>query len=157
MKWREGRQSCSALHTPESTGSWIRLSWACKSSRLDTSYSGSDRCSRTGEGGAHRKRGTEVRGGTNSSRQEQKDRVKGDSACRNILTLPCNRAYQSDCPGPQCAVMCRTCVTSWKHEESGQHGEEVQSAAVFYPPAGPLMFCMKTIGSESGNENDLDI
>lgn len=28
----------------------MRLSWACKSSRLVTSYSGSVRCSRTGEG-----------------------------------------------------------------------------------------------------------
>lgn len=35
------QQSCSTLHTPVSTGSWMRLSWACKSSRLDISYSGS--------------------------------------------------------------------------------------------------------------------
>lgn len=46
-------QSCSALHTPESTGSWMRLSWACNSSRLDTSYSGSVWRSRTGEREAH--------------------------------------------------------------------------------------------------------
>ena len=75
---RRGRagQSCSALHTPESTGSWIRLSWACKSSRLDTSYSGSDRCSRTGEGGAHRKRGTEVRGGTTTVDKSRRRQLK---------------------------------------------------------------------------------
>lgn len=72
----EGRQGCSALHTPDSTGSWIRLSWACKSSRLATSYWGSERCSRTEEGGAHRKICTEVRGGTIAVDKSRKSQLK---------------------------------------------------------------------------------
>lgn len=73
-----GRQSCSALHTPESIGSWFRLSWTCKSSRLATSYSGSDRCSRTGRGRrTQEKKAQRLRGGNHSGRQRAE--VKGGS------------------------------------------------------------------------------
>lgn len=136
-----GRQSCSALHTPESTGSWMRLSWACKSSRLDTSYSGSVWCSRTGEGRrTQEKRHRGERGGRHSSRQEQlKDTVKGDSACWHISTLPCNGAYQSNCLGSQCA--CAAHVFSSSNNNR-------RGTSMFRHPVGPWL--------ESSNENDLD-
>lgn len=38
--------------------------------------SGSDRCSRTGEGGAHRKRGTKVRGGTTAVDKSRRRKLK---------------------------------------------------------------------------------
>lgn len=157
---RGGRQSCSALHTPESTGSWIRLSWACNSSRLDTSYSGSDRCSRTEEGGAHRKRGIEVSSGTTAVDKSRRKELKEIQPVVTFLTLPCNRAYQSDCLGSQRVVMCM-CISAtwilWKHEKWGRQRVEVKSRATVYPPVGPLMFSVKIIGTESSNENDFDI
>jgi len=55
--------------------------------------SGSDWCSRTEEGGAHRKRGTEVRSGTTAVDKSRKREVKEYSACWNIRTSPCNRTY----------------------------------------------------------------
>lgn len=167
---RRGRagQSCSALHTPESTGSWIRLSWACKSSRLDTSYSGSDRCSRTGEGGAHRKRGTEVRGGTTTVDKSRRRQLKEISACCNILFFFFHfNMQQSKSKQPsRIAVHSRSdahvlfqqlCISrkAWKVRTAKSRGEEHSHVL----PSGLVRsrFVWKIVGTESSGGRDLDI
>lgn len=89
-----GQQSCSALHTPDSTGSWMRLSWACNSSRLDISYSGSVSVqpNRSGRGAQEKRWETWKTTAVDKSRRTQ--------LTEPLVTfppVPCKRAYQSNC------------------------------------------------------------
>lgn len=86
------QQSCSTLHTPVSTGSWMRLSWACKSSRLDISYSGSvsvqpDRRGRHSQ----EKRWERWKTTAVDKRAQLKEPVIA------FQPVPCNRAFGSNC------------------------------------------------------------
>lgn len=91
-EWGGVQQSCSTLHTPVSTGSWMRLSWACKSSRLEISYSGSvsvqpDRRGRHSQ----EKRWERWKTTAVDKRAQLKEPVI------TFQPVPCNRAFGSDC------------------------------------------------------------
>lgn len=113
-KWGKGlQQSCSTLHTPVSTGSWMRLSWACKSSRLDISYSGSvsvqpDRRGRHSQ----EKRWERWKTTAVDKRAQLKEPVI------TVQPVPCNRAFGGSC----CHSILKPVETSgWQTFEMERH------------------------------------
>lgn len=102
--------------------------------------SGSDRCSRTGEGGTHRKRGTEVRGWITAADESRRRRLE---KIQHVGTFAVYHATEH----VKATVLDRS-VQSWAvHVHfSGLKAQGVRTAgqrwctAVFYPPGSPLMF-----------------
>lgn len=90
-----------------------------------------------------------------SSRREQKEKVREDSACWNICSLPCDRTCQSNCPGSQCAVVSRTRAFQ-RSESSGSQDcrTEVMHSRVLSTRQPTDVSCDEIIFSQSRYEND---
>ena len=85
----EGEGKQCYIHTPESIGSGMRLSRACKSSRLVTSYSGSRRskwwrdgtAGKQGAGGEEKERGKEKAPHGQKTAAQQKGAILKEQPC----------------------------------------------------------------------------
>lgn len=74
----------------------MRLSWACNSSRLATSYSGSVRCSRTGEGrGATQEE--RHRGGEKRWKDRAVDKSRRNTVKEGASASPALRSHRCGC------------------------------------------------------------
>lgn len=99
----------STLHTPVSTGSWMRLSWACKSSRLDISYRGSVSL-QPDRRGRHSQEKRWERWKTTAVDKRAQLKKPGVT----VQPVPCNRAFAGNCRhSAHQLLMSQYLKTSW--------------------------------------------